>query len=173
MATDKQREADAHRAYYYRNRDRILARNKAKSMQLHRRNKRLDEQRLNRLLAQIEPLEKPLHSIKGKPLARTPKTMFNPNFSVNESRALAPKLWRELQRGRGRNLSIANLKFVQEYRRTFEREHRLTPAQRRLERRAIKMYEMERSRPQTNLKEMEKAIKKSQLMEYIRGENPT
>ena len=86
--------------------------------------------------------------------------MYNPNFKVPSA---------------GKPISRHYWEFIKRKLNYTPQKPRLTGQQRKaqkLEERAIKMLRRATHRPSYYRKEMEKAVKESQLMEYIAGANP-
>lgn len=155
---------DYEKAYYYLHRDRILLRHRKYQKQVGSRTKMLDADRLNKILEQTAPLEKPLSALRGRLFHTYKRSMYNPNFKVPS--ADKPR--------KQHSLGFLESHFRERfgYAPPKPRLSRADRQQMKLDARAIKMYHKALRKPKAFQSEMEKAVKDSQLMEYIQGANP-
>jgi hypothetical protein len=144
------------REKYWRNRDKILARSHRKTT--------LDDTRLSEMLEQTEPLPLPLSTLTGKRVVKSQRSMFSPNFKVSSAeKPIKKHSWGYLESRFRERMGYAPPK---------PRLSRADRRQMRMDARAIKMYHKALRKPKAFEREMEKAVKDSGLMDYIKGANP-
>jgi hypothetical protein len=165
VTKSKERARDSAKAYYYLNREKILRERRVMNKLMAKEIKLLDADTLNKMLEQTEPLEAPLLRIRGKPFhGGYGRSMYSPRFEVKSAnKPLKKHTWGYLESRLRERLGYAPPK---------PRLSRIDRQQLKVDARAIKMYHKALRKPKAFQREMERAVKDSELMEYIQGANP-